>query len=90
MKTFSLQRHSFCARELVFVSSNLRSEINFAFKWSMQVFLAVHLIKKNNLLALTAFVAKKGLVLIISAAIKPFLKNNYLKITISNCSITGQ
>ena len=41
------------------VTFNLRRKINFAIKWSMLVFLAVHLIKENKILASTAFVSKK-------------------------------
>ena len=41
------------------VTFNLCKKINFAVKWSMRVFLAVHLIKENKILALTAFVSKK-------------------------------
>ena len=49
----------------------------------MRVFLAVHLIKENKILASTAFVSKKKKKTFIStipAAIKRFLKNNYLKL----------
>ena len=62
------------------VTFNLRRKINFAVKWSMRVFLAVHLIKENKILASTAFVSKKRLISTTPAAIKPFLKNKYLKL----------